>query len=300
MTSPPCLSAHNIFYKVAESQVQRSSRNGRGSGGRIAQMRNLEEMQFASAVPKSKHVAYLEVATRGQEVNPMAPTSAPQSSEIGASRPRPRPRLKTKYRHTMSTQPSGHDGKSVQPSFALAAPSDQFGFKLPNTSQFESSAHSSGPPGLSSQSVAPSSRASSIFSEGLSHASTPPTSRAASICSSARSGLVDVSSGHSSHLRLLALGSQSGMEAPAQVSRVEDVAHGFKESSQVQSVGFDQHQNTSVAGAVSTCTFLSPRTAGTQSGLQGRMGAHRQLKPFQLRYRRLQLRYLMNPPTHRS
>ncbi|KAI9569835.1 hypothetical protein HD554DRAFT_2037833 [Boletus coccyginus] len=192
--------------EVAESQVRQSSRNGRGSGGRIAQMRNLEEMQFASAVSKSKHVTYLEVATRGQEVNPMAPTSAPQSSEIDASRPRPRPRLKTKYRHTMSTQPSGHDGKSVQPSFALAAPSDQFGFKLPNTSQFESSAHSSGPP---------------------------------------------------------ALGSQSGMEAPARVSRVEDIARGFKESSQVQSVSFDQHQNTSVAGAVST--WKDGSTSATQA-----------------------------------
>ena len=87
---------------------------------------------------------------------------------------------------------------------------------------------------LSHQSAPLSTHVSSSFSRCSSHVSTPPTSHAAFVCSSIQSGQPEepLSCSHSSHLKLLALSSQSGYQGsyPA-FSYVRFGLHGRSHSS---------------------------------------------------------------------
>ena len=108
-----------------------------------------------------------------------------------------------------------------QPSFSLAAGDQQFGFRLPGTGQVSRGQVES--TWGSVDSVLSSSLPSTTFSNA-SRPSTAPTSCAASACPSSQ-GDPDVRQqphtyGFSSHLKMLASASQSGVEAPAQISRV--------------------------------------------------------------------------------
>ncbi|KAI5984239.1 hypothetical protein EDC04DRAFT_2914417 [Pisolithus marmoratus] len=78
-----------------------------------------------------------------------------------------------------------------------------------------------------------SSHARSIFSADTSCASTVPTSHASSLCSSFQGDqdIIQHAHGHSSHLKKLALASQTGVEAPSCMSRV--VPEGFVSQPQV-------------------------------------------------------------------
>ena len=53
------------------SGVRHSEHSGRGNGGRLIQMRNLKRMQ----TERSKQPSAVDIATQGEEVNPMAPSS---------------------------------------------------------------------------------------------------------------------------------------------------------------------------------------------------------------------------------
>ena len=78
---------------------------------------------------------------------------------------------------------------SPQPTFSLAAPGQQFGFRVPGTaSQTEAPTHTrfSGASSHSDSSGPPSSHTSLFLSGSGGGASTAPTSRAPSVCSSGR------------------------------------------------------------------------------------------------------------------
>ena len=112
--------------------VQCSERSGKGNGGQLTQMKNLERMQ----TEQSKWPSAIDIATQDKEVNPMAPSSQDTSrstsckgratsngAEIGAS--------------LAHTQPVPLP-PPLRPEFTLAAPSQQFGFRLPGSeSQIE-------------------------------------------------------------------------------------------------------------------------------------------------------------------
>ena len=183
-------------------------------------MKHIERVQTTMA-PRSKRLTDLDFATQGEEVNAMAPSHL--DLEIARDRPsgkpQPRPRAKgpTSAATSQVTPPP-------QPTFSLAAQGQRFGFSLPNTSeaprrQVESTHGDVDSPSDASR---PTSRASTVFSN-ISHPSTVPTSRANSVCSS--TGDLDASQrrpvhGFSSRLKMVALGSQSGVEAPTRKSRV--------------------------------------------------------------------------------
>ncbi|KAG9310022.1 hypothetical protein JVU11DRAFT_10059 [Chiua virens] len=119
---------------------------------------------------------------------------------------------------TLASQPS-QESPPVQPSFTLAMPGQQFGFRVPdsNTDHFGSREHF---PALSNPSQPHSSCSSSLFSgAGPSHTSTAPTSRTPSICHSSHGVEEGLSRRRSSHLYKLTLTSQSGIKAPTQISR---------------------------------------------------------------------------------
>ena len=192
--------------------VRRSSRNGKGTGGELAQKRRIENLQTNAAV-RSKRLTNIDAATQGEDINPMAPhfDTEPESSQVISSRPsgkpRPRPCVATK---AVTSQPS--------PVFSLAAPNQAFGFRLSDTAQATASTRSEVSLGTSHASSFfhggnPASRASTAPT------STAPTSRAGSICSSSQRELgvsqQRHSHGISSCLKILAQASQSGIEAPA-------------------------------------------------------------------------------------
>ena len=109
----------------------------------------------------------------------------------------------------------------AQPIFSLATPGQQFGFKLPGTGQVSRGQMESSCGSLDS--LLSSSHASTTFTNA-SRPSTTPTSHVASICPSSQ-GDPDIHQqphaySFSSHLKKLALASQSGIEAPARNSRV--------------------------------------------------------------------------------
>ena len=210
------------IYLIAEGNaaVRRSSRSGKGTGGQIAQMRSIEEVQTGSS-RRPKRLTDLDFATQGEEVNPMAPSHLGQEpgSQIVENRQsgRPRPRL----RHGPLNATASQIAPSAQPIFSLATPGQQFGFKLPGNCQVSRGQMESNCG--SSDSLLSSSRASTTFTNA-SLPSTAPTSRAASVCLSSQ-GDPDVRQqphaySFSSHLKKLASASQSSIEAPARNSRV--------------------------------------------------------------------------------
>lgn len=190
-----------------------SSRSGKGTGGKIAQMRNIEQAQ-TGAPWRLKRLTDLDSATQAEEVNPMAPShieQQPGSQTIENHRSgRPQPQLCCgPLSATMSQVPP-------QPSFSLAAEDQQFGFRLPGTGQVSRGQVES--TWGSVDSVLSSSRPSTTFSNA-SCPSTAPTSCAASACPSSQGDLnirqQPHTYGFSSHLKMLASASQSGIEAPA-------------------------------------------------------------------------------------
>lgn len=155
----------------------------------------------------SKREVDLEDATQHEEVNPMAPNSGTTESQPD-SRQRSQLRLKAKHKDT----PQLGSPATKRPSFTVAAPGQQFGFRIPSTDRYD--AEDADP------SSGSSTRPGSVFSGGVPRTSTAPTSRAASVCSSGLNGQEDTSRRRSSHLQMLALASQSGLGAPTRLSRV--------------------------------------------------------------------------------
>ncbi|KAF8837389.1 hypothetical protein BDN67DRAFT_1013903 [Paxillus ammoniavirescens] len=200
-------------------ETRRSSRVGKGVGGQLAQMKNLERMQTTESRPRRLNA--MDVATEEQEVNPMAPTQ-PQLPAAPKLRPKPKVIIKSTTVDSSQLPPS--------PAFSLVVPGQQFGFRMPPTSGSRQSQHGSHrTPDLSSNtSGPPSSHTGSMGFSALScGTSTAPTSRAPSVSSR---GDFDPDkrvnhasqpvSGHSSHLRMLALASLTS-QAPPCASRVQ-------------------------------------------------------------------------------
>ncbi|KAI5982361.1 hypothetical protein EDD15DRAFT_2377861 [Pisolithus albus] len=214
----------NLGTSEMRGAVRCSSRSGKGTGGQLVHMKNLERVQTAAA-PRPKCLHDLDAATEGDGVNPMAPSPPPPTPRAIPNKSRPKPRLKTKTGGPMAARLDLSPPSNIQPSFGMAAPNHQFGFRLPaagevNTIINRGSQHDVSSPSMSSG--PPSSRASSIFSADASWASTAPTSRASSVCSLSRGNQENHqrAHGHSSLLKRLALASQSGIEAPHRISRV--------------------------------------------------------------------------------
>ena len=176
-------------------------------------MKHIERVQTSTA-SRSKRLTDLDFATEGQEVNAMAPSHL--NLEIARDRPsgKPRPRPRVKGSTSVATSLVA---PPPQPTFSLAAQGQHFGFSLPNTSQAPRRQVES--IDSLSDGSRPTSRTSTNFSN-ISHASTAPTSRASS-----STGDLDASQrrpvhGFSSRLKMMALASQSGVEAPTRKSRV--------------------------------------------------------------------------------
>ena len=197
-------------------------------------MKHIERVQTATA-PRSKRLTDLNFATQGKEVNAMAPSHLDQ--EIAGDRPsgKPRPRPRAKGPSSAATSQVA----PPQPTFSLATQGQRFGFSLPNTGQASGRQVESIYDDVDSLPDAsrPTSRPSTVFSN-ISHASTAPTSRANSTCSS--TGDLDASQrrcvhGFSSRLKMVALGSQSGVEAPICKSHVSFGTAASQQGQQTQS-----------------------------------------------------------------
>ncbi|KAF8124295.1 hypothetical protein EV363DRAFT_1454613 [Boletus edulis] len=171
--------------------ARRSECSGRGSGGRLAQMKQFKQKQ----TERLKRPSKIDIATQDEDINPMAPasqhigsckkTSASNGAAIGiASRTLDEPNPQATL-------------QSLRPEFSLATPGQQFGFRLPATaSQMESDTRAPSCarfPGLgvssqssSTSSAPPLSHSASLFSgQSLGGTLTAPTSRAPSVSSSA-------------------------------------------------------------------------------------------------------------------
>ncbi|KAI5984513.1 hypothetical protein EDD15DRAFT_2375175 [Pisolithus albus] len=214
----------NLGTSEMRGAVRRSSRSGKGTGGQLVHMKNLERVQTAAA-PRPKRLRDLDAATEGDGVNPMAPSLPPPTPRAIPNKSRPKPRLKTKTGGPMAARLDLSPPSNIQPSFGMAVPNHQFGFRLPAAGEVNSIINRGSQRDVSSPSMSsgpPSSCASSIFSADASQASTAPTSRASSVCSLSRGNQENHqrAHGHSSLLKRLALASQSGIEAPHRISRV--------------------------------------------------------------------------------
>lgn len=188
-------------------------------------MENFERTQVVGRKRmKSKGLADLDAATEDLEVNPMAPSLGTESQ--GISTTRPRPRLRTSQAAALvssSAKPSG-ESPIIRPSFTVATPGQQFGFRMPNPDHHNSQVDS---PNFSNPSLPPSSRASSIFSGGSRRTSTVPTSRAPSICSGSGQGPQEsFSRRRSSQLQMLALAEAPPRTSRAAVSSVWHISSG--------------------------------------------------------------------------
>ena len=200
--------------------IRRSSHCGKGTGGQIAQMRNIERV-LTGASQQPRQLMDLNSATQGEEVNPMAPSHLDQefgSQPIENCRSgRPQPRLC----HVPANATASQVSPPAQPTFSLVAPGQHFSFRLPGTGQVSRGQVESSCGSVDS--LLSSSCASTTFSI-TSHPSTTPTSRAASVCPSSQ-GDLDISQqqhayGFSSCLKRLASASQSSVGAPAQISQL--------------------------------------------------------------------------------
>lgn len=181
----------------------------------------MESIQTALVRPK--RLTNLDAATQGESMNPMAPSHIDQEPNGPSGMPRPKPQLITRGNHAPSTTAS--QPPSVKPTFSLAVPGQPFRFRLPSTGWTVASQ----PGGLNHGDInslmeSSRSRTSSVFSGNTSHASTAPTSCSASVCPSSQGDLGASQQPHtpglSSHLKMLALASQCGIEAPACISRI--------------------------------------------------------------------------------
>ena len=137
--------------------------NGRGTGGQLAQLKNIEQLQIIAAT-KSRHLTALDTATQGDEVNPMAPTVSQVPNLQTNIRLHPKPWLKSKVGGQVS-DPQSPSTTSL--TFKLAAPSQQFSFRLPDSAlantrnqgapnqDVDSVSNLSGPPSSQASSLSP-------------------------------------------------------------------------------------------------------------------------------------------------
>ncbi|KAI5983697.1 hypothetical protein EDD15DRAFT_2201844 [Pisolithus albus] len=144
-------------------QPRHSSRPGKGSGGQLQQLCNLERVQTAEHLPLSTR--NLDIATQGQAVNPMAPGYGDADNESQVPPWAPNPTADVQFR----------------PMFTLSQPGQLFGFRAPrSTASSTSGTHS-----IKSHGSSLSSCSSSVFSSAASHqGSSVPTSCAPSECGS--------------------------------------------------------------------------------------------------------------------
>ena len=149
--------------------MRRSSRTGKGNGGRLQQLHNIERIQTAGHVQSSTRTRNLDVATQGQAVNPMAPDYShdDQESQIPPWWPSPESRVQD---------------VPARPSFTHSQLGQPFGFKVPSQTTVSSrggqSTNSHSSSRLSSHSL-------SVFSAPVSRgASSAPTSCVSSTCGS--------------------------------------------------------------------------------------------------------------------
>ncbi|KAI5985843.1 hypothetical protein EDD15DRAFT_2200383 [Pisolithus albus] len=106
-------------------QPRRSSRPGKGSGGQLQQLHNLEHIQTAEHLPLSTR--NLDIATQGQAVNPMAPGYGDADNESQVPPWAPNPTADIQF----------------QPTFMPSQPGQPFGFRAPrSTASSTSGTHS--------------------------------------------------------------------------------------------------------------------------------------------------------------
>ncbi|KAH7917601.1 hypothetical protein BV22DRAFT_1135273 [Leucogyrophana mollusca] len=144
--------AKTVAPESQAEDVRCSSRIGSGSGGQIAQLQNIEHIQMEST--RAVRVSHLDVATQGQDVNPMAPMKA---------KPKARPWKTPVARYTdmqETEQRMPPPAPAPAPTFQLASGGSRFGFRPPSTPPI--SQGSSTVSTTSTGSTAPTSQSGSI------------------------------------------------------------------------------------------------------------------------------------------
>ena len=63
----------NSFTDDTDTNVHRSARATKGSGGQIAQLQHIERIQSERISSKTSHAAQLDAAMANKPLNPMAP-----------------------------------------------------------------------------------------------------------------------------------------------------------------------------------------------------------------------------------
>ena len=103
---------------------RRSSRTGKGNGGQLQQLQNIERIQTAAPVRSSARS--LENATQGHPVNPMAPSHRFDDEDLESQVP--------SWAAYSAVSAESLQSQAHRPLFTLSQPGYQFGFKLPSTS----------------------------------------------------------------------------------------------------------------------------------------------------------------------
>ena len=212
---------HTVAKAVDEpAGKRRSGRTGKGSGGRLTQLRTLERIQTEQPV---KRPSRADIATQGEEINPMAPSSQDTGERKSRRRRVDSGPLDTNEFQSQSYVPNGSSLPTPQPVFSLATPGQQFGFRLPDvqasqtadtnqsTGQLTTEVNAQAPSrtrfrGVASRSSSSSASVSSrstFFSAGSSRlqgTSTAPTSSASSVCSTSEPIHPPPASGVTQHL----------------------------------------------------------------------------------------------------
>ena len=106
----------------SQSGQRRSSRTGKGNGGQLQQLQNIEWIQTAVHARSSNR--NLENAMQGHPINPMAPSH--QSDKDPECQVTPWVGHSDALAESLQSQLHG-------PSFTLSQPGDRFGFSLPPT-----------------------------------------------------------------------------------------------------------------------------------------------------------------------
>ncbi|KAF8449208.1 hypothetical protein L210DRAFT_3640832 [Boletus edulis BED1] len=188
-THPPHIARSKLIGTEVvnnEAKVQRSGHSGKGSGGRLAAMERIEQIQMEPSKWSSK----IDITTQGENVNPMAPSFQDVGEHSCRTRRGGSDEVAVPQTHGQST----FTQSPPQPEFLQATPNQQFRFRVPYA-PFQAENNKQAPPrtrfcGPSSQpsskdSGPPSSQSPSLFSGGSAGTrSTAATSHAPSTCSS--------------------------------------------------------------------------------------------------------------------
>ena len=153
-------------------------------------MKEIKQVQ----TEKPKCTSKIDIATQGEDVNPMAPSSQNIDERNSRTRQAGSGMAIPSQTHRQPTPAQS----SLQPQFLQAPPSQEFSFRLPDTTS-QIGIDTCAPTrtcffGVASQpsskgSGPPSSQSTSLFGGGsLGQASTAATSRAPSVCSSSSTG----------------------------------------------------------------------------------------------------------------